>query len=258
MDGGLVAVDVGDKLPDAALIAHGLGLDLLPPPVGDGDGQARVQKRLLPHPGVERLVIILRRLGEHLRVWLEDDFRAGLVRLAHHLHGLGDVAAGKLHLVDVPVFIDPDLQPFAQGVHDRGTHAVQAAGDLVAPAAELAAGVQDGKDHLQGGLAGLLLDVHGDAAAVVHDLDDVARLDAHLNVGAVAGQGFVDGVVHDLIDQVVQATGGGGADVHARPFPDRLQSLQDLDLRGPVFMFHRGGVFVFQLIHVKPPSFVTR
>ena len=50
-----------------------------------------------------------------------------------------------------------------------GAHAVQAAGDLVAPAAELAAGVQDGKDHLQGGLAGLGLDVHGDAAAVVHD-----------------------------------------------------------------------------------------
>lgn len=53
----------------------------------------------------------------------------------------------------------------------------------------------------------------------------------------------------DLIDQMVQAAGGGGADVHARPLPDGLQSLQDLNLRGPVLMFHRGGVFLFQLIH---------
>ena len=46
---------------------------------------------------------------------------------------------------------------------------MQAAGDLIAPAAELAAGMEDGKDHLQGGLACLRLDVHGDAPAVVGD-----------------------------------------------------------------------------------------
>ena len=46
---------------------------------------------------------------------------------------------------------------------------MEAAGDLIAPAAELAAGVEDGEDHLQGGLARLGLDVHGDAAAIVDD-----------------------------------------------------------------------------------------
>ena len=68
----------------------------------------------------------------------------------------------------------------------------------------------------------------GDAPAVVVDADDVSRLDAHLDLRAEARQGLVDGVVHDLVDQVVQAAGGGGADVHPRPLPDRLQPLPAL------------------------------
>ncbi len=113
---------------------------------------------------------------------------------------------------------------------------MEAAGDLIAPAAELAAGVQNGENHLQGALAGLLLGVHGDAAAVVGDADHVALFNGHLDMGAEARQGFVDGVVHDLIHQVVQARGGGGADVHARPLPHCLQSLQHLDLGCVIFL----------------------
>ena len=82
---------------------------------------------------------------------------------------------------------------------------MQAAGHLIARvlAAELAAGVQDGKDHCDSRKSGVGLHAHRDAAAVVGDLDDVALFDLDLDVVAVAGQGLVDRVVHDLIDQVV-------------------------------------------------------
>ena len=82
---------------------------------------------------------------------------------------------------------------------------MQAAGDLIAPAAELAARVQHGEYDLERGLAGLRLDVHGDAAAVIADADDVAGLDGELDVAAVARERLVNGVVDDLIHQVVQA-----------------------------------------------------
>ena len=179
---------------------------------------------------------------KHLRVGLEGDGGARVVGLAHDLHLLGDLAPGELHLVDLPVFVDLDLQPLGQGVDHRGAHAVQTAGDLIAPAAELTAGVQDGKDHLQGGLARLGLDVHGDAPAVVGDGDGVVRVDGHGDVGAVARQGLVDGVVHDLIDQVVQAGLGCRADIHARTLADGLQALQHLDLRPAILVFHLGGI----------------
>ena len=53
-------------------------------------------------------------------------------------------------------------------VDDRDADAVEAAGDLVAAAAELAAGVEDGVDDLEGVLAGGVLPDR-DAAAVVLD-----------------------------------------------------------------------------------------
>ena len=149
---------------------------------------------------------------------------------------LQNVAAAEAHLIDLAVLVDLDLQPLGEGVDDRGAHAVQAAGHLVAPAAEFAAGVQHGEDDLQRALAGLLLNIHGDAAAVVGHANDVPLFDDDLDMGAVAGQRLVDGVIHDLIHQMVQARGRGGADVHARPLADRFQTLQNLDLRSIVFL----------------------
>ena len=85
-------------------------------------------------------------------------------------------------------------------------------------------------------------------------------------MGAVAGQSLVDGVVHDLVDQVVQAPRPRGADIHAGTFTDRFQALQDLDLVAAVLVvgdgftvgfgndFFRHSVFVlpFCLVDEKP------
>ena len=242
-----VAVDIGDEFPDAALVPHGFRLLFAGAGIGDGDAQARVQEGLLPHTGVQRLVVVLQRV-EHLAVGLECDGGAGVVGVADHLHLGGDVAAGELHLVDVAVLVNLYLQPFGKGVDHGRADAVQAAGHLVAAAAELAAGMQHGEHHLQRGAARLLLDVHGNAAAIVGDGDGVAGVDGDGNVGAVAGQRFVDGVVHDLVHQMVQTAGAGGTDIHAGPLAHGLQTLKNLDLRGVVFRFHVGDVFKFRHI----------
>ena len=65
--------------------------------------------------------------------------------------------------------------------------------------------MQDGIDDLERGLAGLGLNVDGDAAAVVGDGDGVALVDSHNDVLTVACQRLVDRVVDDLIDQMVQS-----------------------------------------------------
>ena len=246
VEGRLVAVDERDELPDAALVAHGLRLLLAGPCVGDGDPQPRVQKRLLPHTGVQRLIVVFQRV-EHLPVGLERHRCAGMIRLAHHLHLLGDIAAGEAHLVDLAVLVYLHRHPLAQGVHHACAHAVQSAGDFIASAAELAAGVEHGEHHLQRGPACLGLDVHGDAAAVVGDGDGVAGVDGHGDVRAVARQRLVDGVVHDLIDQMVQSAGAGRADIHTGPLADGLQPLQHLNFRCVVLRVHHGS---FHFCHV--------
>ena len=136
----------------------------------------------------------------------------------------------KVLEIDVLAVFNGQLQPLAQGVDHRRAHAVKAAGDLIPAAAELAAGVEDGVGHRCGGDSLLGMDAHGDAAAVVHDPDDIPFQDIHQNPVAVACQRLVNGVVHDFVDQVVQAGGAGGADIHAGAFPHGLQALQHLDL----------------------------
>ena len=242
VEGRLIAVDVGDKLPDTALIAHIVVLLLSRALVNGVDAQAGVQKGLLPHTGVEDIIVVHRGVGEHLWVGLKGDGGAVLVGISHHGDGLGHLAPGKLHLINFSVLMDLDLQPLAEGVDHAGAHAVETAGDLIAPAAEFAAGMQDGEDHLQGGKAGLRLYVHGYAAPVVRYGDDVALSDDDVNLVAVPGQRLVDGVVHDLVHQVVETGGGGGADVHTGALAHRLQALQDLNLAAAVLMLHLGAV----------------
>ena len=84
------------------------------------------------------------------------------------------------------------------------------------------------------GLALLLHDRDGDAAAVVDDGDGVVGVDRDRHLGAEAGEGLVDGVVDDLIDEVVQAHHAGRADVHAGALADGLQALEDGDVLGVV------------------------
>ena len=51
-----------------------------------------------------------------------------------------------------------------------------------------------------------------------------------VDLGGVAGERLVDGVVDDLVDHVVQAGAVVGvADIHARPLAHGVEALQDLD-----------------------------
>jgi hypothetical protein len=55
-------------------------------------------------------------------------------------------------------------------------------------------------------------------------------MDCDRNLRAVTGQSFVDGVVDNLEDHVVQtAAVVGVSDVHPRPFADSVEALQNFD-----------------------------
>ena len=134
----------------------------------------------------------------------------------------------------VALAVDLDVEPRRERVDDGDADAVQAAGHLVATAAELPAGVQDGEDDLDRGLALALDVVDGDAAAVVADPDAAVGQQGDLDVVGVARERLVDRVVDHLGDQVVQASLAGRADVHARPLADGLETLEHLDVAGVV------------------------
>ncbi|MCY1456555.1 hypothetical protein D9M71_737800 [compost metagenome] len=109
---------------------------------------------------------------------------------------------------------------------------MQTAGHLVGVLVELAAGMQFGHDDFRRAAVEfvVLVDVGGDPAAVVGDGNGVVGVDRDDDVVAIAGQGFVNGVVDDFKHHVVQAgTVGRVADVHAGALAHGLQPLEHLD-----------------------------
>ena len=55
-----------------------------------------------------------------------------------------------------------------------------------------------------------------------------------VDFGAETGQRFVDGVVDDLGDEMMQAALGGVADVHSGAFANRFESFENLDGLGAI------------------------
>jgi hypothetical protein len=92
-----------------------------------------------------------------------------------------------------------------------------------------------------------LVDVDGNAAAVVAHGDGIVRIEDDLDRGGVARKRFVDRVVDDLIDHVMQTrTIVGVADIHARPLADGIEALQNPDRFRAIFdrsrMLDRSGM----------------
>ena len=146
----------------------------------------------------------------------------------------GIVFGGKSHAVVRPVEEHIHGEPLAQRVDDAGTHTVETAGIVVVFAVELAAGVQDGKDDFDtGNMHGRML-IHRHAAAVVpHRSGSVLMQGDGYLIGEAVGR-LVDGVVHNLPQQVMQAAGGRGSDVHAGTHADGFQAFQHLNIPGVI------------------------
>ena len=224
----LVAVQVPHERDQPALeVERALAVGSL---VEQRDPEALVEVRRLAKPlrdGVEAVVDRVEDLG----VGPEGRPRAPPAALRPDLRDRrGGLAPDVLLGPDVAVARGLHAQPLGQGVHDAHADAVEPAGDLVAAAAELAAGMQHGVDDLEGVLArGVLPD--GDAASIVGHHDGGVGEDADLDPRGVAGHGLVDRVVDDLPDEMVQAPDVGRADVHAGPPAHGLEALEHLDAR---------------------------
>ena len=120
---------------------------------------------------------------------------------------------------------------------------MQTARDLVVGGVELAARVEDGEDYLDGGhgdaVDGLVVD--GNAAAVIDDGDGVVDVNGDVDPGGVAGKGLIDGVVDDLIDEVMEALVAGRTDIHGGPLAYGGEAFKNSDVFSGVAIAGGGG-----------------
>ncbi len=246
-------VEVTDEIDDATIEREGLRLLVAGSFVVQGDRETAVEERHDLQALGDRRVAELD-LFEHLRVGPERDARSGVTtfRLRDGLQlslrdaGLDGTPAGLhgrvLLSVGLATAVDFEQDVLRQRVHDRHADAVQPTRHLVAPAAELAARVQRGHDDLGRRLPFVLrVLVDRDTAAVVGDAHTAVGEQRHVDPGAHARHGLVDRVVDDLPHEVMEAGGAGRTDVHAGPFADRIEALENLDVLGRVVAGGRAG-----------------
>ena len=208
--------ELGDAAVEFEFAVLGLaGLGVGGALVGERDDQSLVEEGELAQTVGQGVVVVLGD-GEDRLVRNEVDLGAAPLGGARLGELGGGNAFGILLLPDGAVAADLQLEQLGERVDAADADAMQAAGNLVGGAVELAAGVQHGHDDLRGGQA-LAIHIHlidGNAAAVVGDGDGVIQMHDDVDGGGISGESFIDRVVHDLVDQMVQAHFTGGADVH--------------------------------------------
>ena len=202
-DLGAALVEVHDEVAQTVLgVVDLLGMAAVfvgPAQVLDGDVDALVQVGKL-FETVRETVELIDGGVENRVVGQEGDLGAAVVARAEHFHGVEGLAVGVLLDEVEPVAEDLGGEVLGEGVHAGDADAVQTAGDLVGVLVELAAGVQDGHDDLQGGALLLGMHVGGDAAPVVEHADGIAFQYFDFDVVAESGEGLVDGVIDHLVD----------------------------------------------------------
>ena len=112
----------------------------------------------------------------------------------------------EVDFVFLAIAADANLGSLGQGVDNGNADTMKAARHLVAVIVELATCMKDGQNDLDGGdfLLGML--VNGDATTIIDNSNAVVFVNGHLNMRAEACKSLVNGIVHNLIHQMVQAT----------------------------------------------------
>ena len=178
----------------------------------------------------ERIVVIHNRVGEDFRVWPEGDHGARMIGVANAMELLDRFAALKRDFMLTAIAAHDNLEARGKRIHARNADAVQAAGNLIALAAEFTARMEDGKNDLDRRDLLFRMLVDRNATAVVDNRNGVVFVNRDIDFGAIAGKSLVDGVVHDLIHKVMQTTRTRRTDIHAGAHTNSLKALEDLNV----------------------------
>ena len=129
---------------------------------------------------------------------------------------------------------------------------MQAAGNFVGIAVELAAGMKLCHHYFRGGTFQFVvgMNIGRDAAAVINHADGIIGVYGDGDFVAITSQRFVNRIVYDLKHHVMQSrTIAGVTDIHAGAFTYRLQTFKHFDAGRVIFARVFQIFVVFVLCH---------
>ena len=129
-------------------------------------------------------------------------------------------------MVYIPLTADLHVHISRQRIHNGRTHAVKSAACLVCRIIKFTACMEGGEHKPCSGDA-FLMHPYRNSAAVIRHRSRAVLFKNHADLRAVACQMFVHGIVHDLIDQMVQALCRHTSYIHTRTLADSFKPFQN-------------------------------
>jgi hypothetical protein len=111
---------------------------------------------------------------------------------------------------------------------------VKSARNGVAAIAELSTRVENCEDNFERWFLFDWMDIYWNSAAVINYSHSTIGKKGDVDLGAISCKRFIDCVIDDFVNQVMQAPLAGGTDIHSRALTDRFEALQDGDCAGVI------------------------
>ena len=188
-----------------------------------------IQERQLTHTVRQNLPVV-NGLGEDRIVRPELHERTGLtllpvtgcLRLCDRMHRSQRLTLLVILAVDRTLTIYLYVHLLRERIHAAHTHTVEATGYLVAVLVELTTGMEHRHNDFERRFMLLRVHIYRNTTTVILNGDGVILVDVHGYLIAETRQRLINGVVHYLINKVMQTLERYIADIHRRTFTHRL------------------------------------
>jgi hypothetical protein len=120
-----------------------------------------------------------------------------------------------------------NVHVLGQRIDDRDTDTVEPTRDRVALAAEFSTRMKNRHNNFDCRLLLYRMLVNGDTAAIVIHTNGAISEKRDFNVVAMASERLVNGVVHHLVDQVMETSLACGPDIHTGSFTNGVEALEN-------------------------------
>src|SRR6185312_4778305 len=108
---------------------------------------------------------------------------------------------------------------------------MQTAADLIASTAKFATCVQDGHDHFEcGETRPLVMFFYGDATSIILNCYRAVGMDNDLHRIGIPGHYFINAVIDDFGNEVMQTTLVGCSNIHAGTHAHGFQAFENLNV----------------------------
>src|SRR5688572_16190634 len=182
---------------------------------------------------IETIINVFR---EDLLVELEGLFGASFVL------DLPDLFNGALRntamialLPPFSIAFDVGLHPLGEGVHSTQTNSMQTTGNLIATTTKFAACTDHGHGHIHSfhGISPSIsfggVWTYRDPAAVIFNGYAAIRMDGDTDLRTIASQCFINCIVNDLIDKMMQSLDVRTTHIHTGAFTHMLNAFERLN-----------------------------